>query len=81
MIFNEFPQKSQIWRSETSPNQGTWLEIPCLGLVLGFLRVFFKYPKISKNANLLFFPVEPALLNPTCNFDSNLGGGGGGRVL
>ena len=26
-------QKSQIWKSETSPNQGTWLGIPWLGLV------------------------------------------------
>ena len=34
-------KKSQIWNSETSPNQGTWLGIP----------------KISKNGNLLFFPV------------------------
>ena len=30
----------------------------CLTLPnLGFLWVFFKYPKISKNGNLLFFPV------------------------
>ena len=24
-VFKEYPQKSQIWKSETSPNQGTWL--------------------------------------------------------
>ena len=27
-VFEEYPQKSQIWKSETSPNQGTWLGIP-----------------------------------------------------
>ena len=27
-------------------------------LNMGFLWVFFKYPKISKNGNLLFFPVS-----------------------
>ena len=61
-VFKEYPQKSQIWKSETSPNQGTWLGIPWLGLVslcqiCDFLWVFFKYPKISKNGNPLFFPV------------------------
>ena len=49
-------------KSETSPNQGTWLGITWLGLVslpnLGFLWVFFKYPKISKNGNPLLFPVN-----------------------
>ena len=50
-------------RSETSPNQGTWLGIPWLGLVSlcqiwDFLWVFVKYPKISKNGNLLFFSCE-----------------------
>ena len=31
----------------------------CLTLPnLGFLWVFFKYPKISKNGNPLFFPVK-----------------------
>ena len=28
---------------------------------LGFLWVFFKYPKVSKNGNLLFFPVNRLL--------------------
>ena len=32
---------------------GTCLTLPNLG----FLWVFFKYPKISKNGNPLFFPV------------------------
>ena len=32
-VFKEYPQKSQIWKSETSPNQGTWLGNPRLGLV------------------------------------------------
>ena len=32
---------------------GTCLTLPSLG----FLRVFFKYPKMSKNGNLLFLPV------------------------
>ena len=32
-VFKEYPQKSQIWKSETSPNQGTLLGIPWLGLV------------------------------------------------
>ena len=24
LVFKKYPQKSQIWKSETSPNQGTW---------------------------------------------------------
>ena len=40
-----FPPSSQI---------GTCLTLPNLGLLL----VFFKYPKISKNGNLLSFPVK-----------------------
>ena len=39
---------------------GTCLTLP----KLGFLWVFFKYPKISKNGNLLFFPVNKA--SSTC---------------
>ena len=66
-IFEEFPQKSQIWQSETSPNKGIPNQVPCLGLAcltlpnLGFWGAFFKYPKISKNGNLLFFPVLKAV--------------------
>ena len=42
----EFQTKFPDWTCLTLPN-------------LGFLWVFFKYPKISKNGNLLFFPVIP----------------------
>ena len=41
----EFPTKFLVGTCLTLPN-------------LGFLWVFFKYPKISKNGNLLFFPVN-----------------------
>ena len=41
----EFPTKSQIGTRLTLQN-------------LGFLWVFFKNPKISKNGNPLFFPVS-----------------------
>ena len=33
-------------------------EFPGWDLSLEFLRVFFKYPKVSKNGNPLFFPVN-----------------------
>ena len=54
-IFKEYPQKSQIWKSETSPNQETWLGIPWFGLVslcqiLDFYGYFvntLKYPKMG----------------------------------
>ena len=40
-------------------NNGNSLVGTCLTLPnLGFLSVFFKYPKISKNGNLLCFPVK-----------------------
>ena len=58
------------------PNLAKWDEsqprnsqkIPCLGLVSlcqiwDFYWVFFKYPKISKNGNPLFFPVTVANLH------------------
>ena len=45
--------KSQPGNSQPSSLVGTCLTLPNLG----FLWVFFKYPKISKNGNLLFFPV------------------------
>ena len=48
---------AEIWQSETSPNQVPWLG-PVSLPNFGFLWVFFKYPKISKNRNLLFFPVK-----------------------
>ena len=61
-VLKEYPQKSQIW-SETSPNQGTWLGIPWLGLVslcqiwdfYGYSLKTLKYPI---NGNLLFFSCE-----------------------
>ena len=48
-------KKSQIWKSETSPNQGTWLGIPRLGLVslcqiwdfYGYYLNTLKYPKMG----------------------------------
>ena len=45
--------KSQPGNSQPSSQIGTCLTLPNLG----FLWVFFKYPKISKNGNPLFFPV------------------------
>ena len=43
-VFNEYPQKSQIWQSETSPNQripnqvpGTCLNLPIFGIFVGIL--------------------------------------------
>ena len=62
-IFKEYPQKSQIWKSETSPNPGTWLGIPWLGVVsLCQIWDFYGYSlntqKYSKNWNPLFFPVK-----------------------
>ena len=55
MVFKDFPQTSQIWKSETSPNQGTWLGIPWLGLVslcqvwdfYGYSFNTLKYPKMG----------------------------------
>ena len=44
---------SQPGNSQPSSLIGTCLTLPNLG----FLWVFFKYPKISKNRNTLFFPV------------------------
>ena len=49
------PKKFQIWKSETSPNQGTWLGIPWLGLVslcqiwdfYGYSLNTLKYPKMG----------------------------------
>ena len=36
-VFKEYPQKSQIWQSETSPNQGIPNQVPWLGLVIALL--------------------------------------------
>ena len=45
--------KSQLGNLVGNSLVGTCLTLPNLG----FLWVFFKYPKISKNGNPLFFPV------------------------
>ena len=45
--------KSQSGNLARNSRVGACLTLPNLG----FLRVFFEYPKISKNGNLLFFPV------------------------
>ena len=58
--------KNPNFGRETSPNQGTWLGIPRLGLVLlcqiwdfhGYSLNTLKYPKFW---NLLFFPVNRLL--------------------
>ena len=77
-VFKEYPQKSQIWKSETSPNQGTWLGIPLLRLVSlcqiwDFYGYSLKYPKISSNGNLLFFScVNGSMLWPS-SYSENLG--------
>ena len=42
-----------------NPKFGKVRQVPLPNL--GFLWVFFKYPKISTNGNLLFFPVSCAL--------------------
>ena len=54
-VFQEHPPKSQTWKSETSPNQGTWLGLPWLGLVSlcqiwdfsGYSLNTLKYPKMG----------------------------------
>ena len=51
--FGKVTDKSQPGNSQPSSLIGTCLTLPNLG----FLWVFFKYPKISKNGNQLFFPV------------------------
>ena len=61
-VFKEYPQNSQIWKSETSPNLGTWLGIPWLGLVslcqiwdfYGYSLNTPKYPKMEIGYFLLW---------------------------
>ena len=49
-VFKEYPQKTQIWKSETSPSLGTWLGIPWLGLVsLYQIWDFYGYSLNTKN--------------------------------
>ena len=53
----EVGDKSQSWDLVGNSQVGT-----CLTLSnLGFLLVFFKYPKISRNGSPLFFPVTGVL--------------------
>ena len=40
-VFKEYPKKSQIWQSETSPNQGILNQVPWLGLVSLFHSSIF----------------------------------------
>ena len=50
----QVPTRKLGWNSPV----GTCLTLPNLG----FLWVFFKYPKVSKNGNLLFFLVNRLLV-------------------
>ena len=60
--------KSQPGNSQPSSVIETSLTLPNLG----FLWVFFKYPKISKNGNPLFFPVLRTLVsNVSSTFKSH----------
>ena len=67
-VFKEYPQKSQIWKSETSPNLGTWLGIPWLGLVspfqiwdfYGYFLNTQKYPKMGIRYVFLWLNKGPA---------------------
>ena len=54
--------KSQPGNFQPSSLVGTCLTLP----TLGFLWVFFKYAKISKNGNLLFFPVMEIKMKRIC---------------
>ena len=56
--------KSQPGNSQPSSLIGTCLTLPNLG----FLWVFFKYPKITKNGNPLFFPMGKARNRQFLNF-------------
>ena len=66
-VFKEYPQKSQIWKSETSPSLGTWLGIPWLGLAslcqiwdfYGYSLNNQKYPKMETRYFFLWwFPPQ-----------------------
>ena len=53
------PKFGRVRQVPTGNLVGNSLVGTCLTLPkLGFLWVFFKYPKVSKNGNLLFFPVN-----------------------
>ena len=54
-VFKEYPQKSQIWKSEINPNQEISNQVPWLGLVslfqiwdfCGYSLNTIKYPKMG----------------------------------
>ena len=57
-IPTKIPNLEERDKSQSGNLVGNSLVGTCLTLPnLGFLWVFFKYPKISKNGNPLFFPV------------------------
>ena len=64
-------KKSQIWKSETSPNQGTWLGIPLLGFVsfcqiwdfCGYSLNTLKYPVLGICYFFLWYNVRKTV-NP-----------------
>ena len=64
-VFKEYPIKIPNLAEREKSQSGNFLGIPWLGIVSlfqiwDFYWVFFKYPKISKNGNPLFFPVKRA---------------------
>ena len=70
---NRFPFLDILENTQKNPKFGRVRQVPIrelgweflgwdLSALLGFLWVFFKYRKISKNGNLLFFPVHFSLL-------------------
>ena len=68
-VFKEYPQKFQIWKSETSASQGTWLGIPWLGLVslcqiwdfCGISLNILKYPILG--ISYFFLCTQPFLVS------------------
>ena len=68
MVFKEYPQKCQVWKCETSPNQGTWLGILWLGLVslcqiwdfYGYSLNTLKYPVMGTCYFFLCMELEDA---------------------
>ena len=64
-MLKEYPPKSQIWQSETSPNLGIPNQVPWLGHVSPFqIWDFFGYSlntlKYPKMGICYFFPVSEA---------------------
>ena len=67
-VFKEYPQKSQIWQNETSPNQGIPNQVPWLGLVslfqlwdfCGYSSNNLKYPKMGICYFFLWYLIKPS---------------------